>query len=101
MDDQKLLAGFIRLHVLHHAAQEPIYGNWMIEELAHHGYKLSPGTLYPLLHAMERDGYLVSREVKGGGRTRRMYRATRKGRKSLEASKSKIRELFTELVEDE
>jgi PadR family transcriptional regulator, regulatory protein PadR len=61
-----LLTGFIRLHVLHHAAEQEIYGVWMIEELAHHGYKLSPGTLYPMLHAMEEKGHLESRTKRNG-----------------------------------
>src|SRR3546814_4918270 len=54
MDHRDLLSGFVRLHILLHAADEPVYGSWIIEELAHHGYKLSPGTLYPMLHAMGR-----------------------------------------------
>ena len=53
MEHQELLSGFIRLHVLHHAAEGDLYGQWMIEELARHGYRVSPGTLYPMLHAME------------------------------------------------
>jgi PadR family transcriptional regulator PadR len=44
MDDRYLYAGLIRLHVLHHAVKEPIYGLAMIEELGRHGYKLSAGT---------------------------------------------------------
>ena len=78
MDHHDLLSGFMRLHVLHHAAEGEIYGQWMIEELARHGYKLSPGTLYPMLHAMEEKGYLTSREDQGGpgGRRRRLYAAT-------------------------
>ena len=59
-DSKDLYAGLIRLHVLHHASEKPIYGVWIIEELSHHGYALSPGTLYPLLHAMEGKGYLRS-----------------------------------------
>ena len=62
-----LLTGFIRLHILHHAAEHEIYGQWMIDELAHHGYRLSPGTLYPMLHAMEKKGYLTSRVQRKGG----------------------------------
>ena len=48
----------IRLHVLHHAAAYPIYGRWLIEELREHGYNISPGTLYPMLHGLTRKGYL-------------------------------------------
>jgi len=101
VEHQKLLSGLIRLHVLHHAVKEPIYGNWMLEELAHHGYKLSAGTLYPLLHGMERDGYLTSKEEQSEGRQRRVYRATPEGRKALKACRTKIKELFRELIEDE
>lgn len=99
-EHQKLLSGLIRLHVLHHAVKEPVYGNWMMEELARHGYRVGAGTLYPLLHGMERDGYLVSRIRQDNGRTRRLYRATPKGRDALRESKTKIRELFKELIEE-
>jgi PadR family transcriptional regulator PadR len=60
MEFKDLLSGFIRLHVLHHAAEHEVYGQWMIDELVRHGYKLSPRTLYPMLHAMEQRGYLRS-----------------------------------------
>ncbi len=98
MRHQKLLSGFIRLHVLHHAAQNEIYGNWIIEELEVHGYKISPGTIYPLLHGMEKEGYLVSREVMTEGRTRRLYAATDTGRKALKEARGRLRELFLELI---
>jgi DNA-binding PadR family transcriptional regulator len=60
MHDRDLYSGLIRLHVLHHAAEEPIFGLGMVEELARHGYRISPGTLYPLLHGLEKKGYLRS-----------------------------------------
>ena len=60
IDDKDLYAGLIRLHILHHATKEPIFGFWMVEELARHGYKVSTGTLYPILHGLERKGYLRS-----------------------------------------
>ena len=44
LDSRQLYSGFIRLHILHHAAKDGIFGLGMIEELARHGYKLSPGT---------------------------------------------------------
>lgn len=94
-----LYAGLIRLHVLHHAAEGPVYGQWIAQELARHGYTLSPGTLYPLLHALERRGYLRSRLDRSGNRRRRVYRATAAGRKALAAAKDKVRELFGELFE--
>ncbi|HTP32473.1 MAG TPA: PadR family transcriptional regulator [Candidatus Acidoferrales bacterium] len=97
--DRDLYSGLIRLHVLHHAAEEPIFGLGMIEELARHGYRISPGSLYPLLHGLEKKGYLRSREERNGRSLRRVYRATPRGRKALEAVRRQVRELFRELVE--
>ena len=98
MEHQELFAGLIRLHVLHHAAEGEIYGPWMIEELARHRYRLSPGTIYPLLHGLEARGYLESRQARVGARSRRLYRATPLGRAALAEAKHKVRELFGELL---
>src|SRR3546814_19274770 len=92
MDHRDLLSGFVRLHILLHAADEPVYGSWIIEELAHHGYKLSPGTLYPMLHAMEKKGSLVSREEQRGIVRRRFYRAKDLGCVALCLEREKKRE---------
>lgn len=100
MHDRDLFAGMIRLHVLHHAAKGPIYGLWMIEELGRHGYKLSAGTLYPVLHGLEKKGYLRSREERVGRTVRRLYRATPSGKRALAAAREKVRELFGELLKD-
>jgi len=100
VEHQKLLSGFIRLHVLHHAAKEPLYGGWMTEELRRHGYRISPGTLYPMLHALEREGYLSSRRGRENRRAIRIYRATAKGKKALGIARDRIKELFHELIEE-
>ncbi|NMC01995.1 MAG: PadR family transcriptional regulator, partial [Chloroflexi bacterium] len=47
---RELFLGFVKAHILYHAGREAVYGLWLIEELARHGYELSPGTLYPILH---------------------------------------------------
>jgi DNA-binding PadR family transcriptional regulator len=99
VDDQELYSGIIRLHVLHHASEQPIFGLGMIEELTRHGYRISPGTLYPLLQRLEKKGYLRSSEKRNGKSLRKLYRATPLGRKALAAAKSKVRELFHELME--
>ncbi len=99
-DGHDLYAGLIRLHILHHATKRPFYGLWLIEELAHHGYRLSPGTLYPLLHRLEQQGYLRSEQVREGRQARRLYRATPRGRKALARARGKVRELFGELFEE-
>lgn len=100
-DYRDLYAGLIRLHVLHHAAKETVYGFAMIEELRRHGYELSAGTLYPILHGLEQKGLLTSAKERVGGSERKIYRATPAGRKALVAAKTKVRELFGELFEDE
>ncbi len=97
--DRDLYSGLIRLHVLHHAVEEPIFGLGMIEELGRHGYRISPGTLYPLLQRLETKGYLRSTEQRNGKSRRKVYRATPLGRRALAAAKSKVRELFHELME--
>jgi PadR family transcriptional regulator len=100
-NDQDLYGGLIRLHILHHAAKGPVFGLWFIEELGRHGYKLSPGTLYPLLHSLERKGYLRSISERSGKTLRRMYQATPQGRKALLSARQKVSELFGELLEEE
>jgi PadR family transcriptional regulator, regulatory protein PadR len=100
-DDRDLYSGLIRLHILHHAAQEPIFGLGMSEELARHGYRISPGTLYPLLHGLKKKGYLRSAEVRNGKSRRQVYQATALGRKALTGARQKVRELFGELIEGE
>ena len=100
MNDRDLYAGLIRLHVLHHAADAPTYGQKMIEELGHHGYQISPGTLYPILHGLEKKGYLTSAQTRNGKVGRRVYRITRQGRRALAGAKRKVRELFGELFHE-
>lgn len=98
-DHRDLYSGLIRLHVLHHAVKEPIFGLQMIEELGRHGYKVSPGMFYPMLHSMEKKGLL--RSWQGSRRNdRRVYRATPEGQKALALAKHRVQELFSELFED-
>jgi PadR family transcriptional regulator PadR len=100
MLDREFFLGFIKIHILYHASKEPIFGVEMIEELARHGYSISPGTLYPALHRLEREGYLRSSSKAVNGKMRRYYRATAQGKRLLEQSKRKIRELVTEVIEE-
>ncbi len=92
--------GFVRMHVLYHAAKEPVWGVEIMEELGRHGYKLGPGTLYPILHQLESDGYLISRTSVVAGKRRKTYRITRTGRKLLQDARAKLRELVSEVLED-
>ena len=94
-----LFTGFVRLHILYHAGQEPICGVEIMAELRHHGYDLGPGTLYPILHQLEDSGYLLSEEVVVGGKRRKNFRITRRGSRLLRVAKKKLEELATEILD--
>lgn len=96
---RELFYGLIRIHVLLHASLQPIFGLAMMEELAHHGYRIGPGTLYPLLHGMERSGLLRTVSARSAARARRVYRITPAGRKALIDAREKVDELHHELHE--
>ena len=100
MLDREFFLGFIKIHILYHASKEPIFGVEIAEELARHGYSISPGTLYPVLHRLEKDGYMESSSKVVNGRVRKYYQATAEGKLVLEQSKKKIRELVTEVIEE-
>jgi DNA-binding PadR family transcriptional regulator len=89
--------GAVAVHVLHHAAQEPVHGAWLTEELARHGYSISPGTLYPLLHRMTEAGLLAPAEEVVDGRVLRRYAATRAGKRALDELRGSVRELAGEV----
>lgn len=90
--------GAMRLHILYHAAEEGVHGAWLAEELARHGYRISPGTLYPTLHRLEAAGLLVSEQQVVDGRARRMYRATEAGRLALAEDRRALAELAREVL---
>lgn len=90
--------GAVRLHILHHAAEGEIHGAWMTDELAHHGYQISPGTLYPTLHRLEADGLLVSDQRVVDGRARRVYTATEAGKQALAEDRRALAELAREVL---
>ncbi|TFE01846.1 MULTISPECIES: PadR family transcriptional regulator [Jeotgalibacillus] len=94
---RKLFLGFIQIHILHHASEHPIYGAWMTEELREHGYSISAGTLYPILHSMETDGLLIKEERNVDGHIRKYYTASEKGVAVLKEARSKAYELFKEI----
>ena len=99
---QEFFRGFIKIHILHHAEEAPVYGLQMAAELARHGYEnLSPGTLYPTLHSLESAGHLVSHRRLDDGRWRRYYSLTPKGKETLRQVRAKLRELAGEVLEYE
>ena len=94
---RKLFLGFIQVHILHHAQEEPFYGSWMIDELKNHGYDMSPGTLYPILHNMEEEGILKVEKQNVGGKIRKYYSITSYGVEVFADMKHGIRELLNEV----
>ena len=97
--EREILLSFWKAHILHHAGEEPLHGQWLILELRRHGYEISPGTLYPMLHRMERLGWLKGKSNPNGGRrARKDYRLTGKGEQVLEVLRDRIKELYEEVV---
>ena len=94
---RKLFLGFIHIHILSHSKKKPIYGMWMIDELKRHGYDISPGTIYPIFHSLEKNGLIVSENVNVNGKIRKYYNITKKGIDILEETKEKVKELTKEL----
>lgn len=97
---RKLFLGFMQVHILYHAQKEPIYGVAMIDELKSHGYDISAGTMYPLLHTLEASGLLTKKERLMGGKIRKYYTITRAGEEVLKEARSKAVELVRELGEN-
>ena len=96
-----LFRAFVRVHILHHAAEGPIFGLEMMHELRRHGYSIGPGPLYPILHGLKNAGILRAREEVVNGKRRKYYVATAKGRRALVEVRKKIRELVDEVLGDE
>lgn len=95
--NRNFFLGFIRLHILFHASQEAVFGLDLIRELSRHGYSLSPGTLYPILHGLERDGFLQAEKQVVRGKVRKYYVATEAGKVVLTESLLKVKELMNEV----
>jgi len=95
---RNIFLGFIRIHILHHANEGEIFGVAIMDELRRHGYSISAGTLYPILHSLEAEGYLTRRNDVVNGKVRKYYRITEKGVNALEEAKPKIKELVDEVL---
>lgn len=96
-----LMLGFVRIHLLYHASVEPIYGSGISAELASHGYRLSWGTLYPLLHSLGAEGLLAREDRVVDGKVRKYYRTTPLGRRALAEARQRALELVSEITEAE
>lgn len=93
-----IFLAFMRVHILHHAVEGPIYGSEMMEELRRHGHTLGPGTLYPILHSMQEGGYLTCTPQTVNGKIRKYYRATEKGKQALDELLPRVEELVREVA---
>lgn len=91
---REILLSFWKVHILHHAAEQAVWGQWIAEELRRHGYAISPGTLYPLLQRMEEHGWLQSKTIAH----RKEYRLTKAGARILKLLREQITELYREVV---
>ena len=100
MLDREFFLGFIKIYILYLALKAPIVGVEMSEDLTRRGYSISPGTLYPTLHRLEKEGYLKSTSKVIKGKVRKYYHLTFEGKRILEQSRLKIRELVTEMLEE-
>jgi len=89
---------FVELHILHHASEGPLYGLWMLEELAEHGYKLNASQLYPRFHRLEKSGYVDRTNKVVDGKVRKYYTITRDGRAYLRLQKRRLVELISEAL---
>ncbi len=96
--DREIRLGIWKIHILHHAASRDVWGLWLLGELAEHGHQLSPGTLYPALARMEKNGWLTMRKSGNHPRARQLYRITPEGRVLLRTLRREVRELYREVV---
>lgn len=101
MKDQiirKIFNGLIYIHILHHGSEDSFYGTWMMEELKEHGYKLSPGTIYPILKAMVEEELLIREDKIVNGKVRKYYKNTEKGNELLIELKKNLKSLVDEVM---
>ena len=100
MLDREFFLGFIKIHILYHASKGPIFGVEIAEELTRHGYHMSPGTLYPTLHRLEKEGYVEQSSKVVGGKVRKYYTITEQGLEAVSQARKKIKELVAEVIEE-
>jgi len=98
--DREIRLGIWKIHILHHAAKQEVWGQWLLEELAEHGHALSPGTLYPALLRMQRNGWLKRSGKATHARARHCFRITPAGRELLATLRTEVAELYEEVVLD-
>ena len=93
---RSFLQGMVELFVLQRAEKEPVYGVSLHKALHDLGYDISPGSLYPLLHSLEKKRLLRCHIHEVGGRIRKYYELTKEGRSCL----AEVRQHLAGLVEE-
>lgn len=91
MIDREFLRGFTKLYALWRGSRKDAYGMAILREMRDVGFDLSPGTLYPTLAKLEREGDITWRKHLVAGRIRKTYRLTPKGRRELEEVRERLR----------
>ncbi len=90
--------GILKFFVLHQAAQNPVYGGKLKKQLQDWDYDISPGSLYPLLHALEKALLLKSRVKIFKGRARKYYDITDQGRAVLAAVEGELAAILAKML---
>ena len=90
--EKSLISGSTAMLVMKLLEEKDMYGYEMIETLrekSENVFELKAGTLYPLLHGLEREGWVTSRDEAAKNRARRYYAITPAGRAALEEQKAR------------
>jgi DNA-binding PadR family transcriptional regulator len=90
---QRITKNLLDVQVLRLVRKRPMWG-YMIKKYAETKFdvKLRHGALYPLLNNLERESYLTSEKQLKGGRKRKVYMITQKGRHYLESYEGILRQ---------
>jgi len=80
----KLMKGLLDLIVLQFLSSQPMHGYQIITKIRKtFGVYFGPSTIYPLLNALERSGYVKSEWDMSNERPRKVYKLTAEGRNLL------------------
>jgi len=90
---QRIIKNLLDIQILRLIQTQPMWG-YKIKKQAETKFdvRLRHGALYPLLNAMEQKGFLTSQKQQRGGRTRKVYAITRKGKQFIETYDSILKE---------
>lgn len=100
--NKELLKGSLEILVLSSVSKTPLYGYEIAKQIrakSNKLFSLGEGTLYPILHKLEKAKFLESYWQEMGGRKRKYYQVTRKGKKILEAKTAEWK-IFSRGIED-